>query len=160
MIGSEAKHGVGRILAGVAIFSAVALAAGVASALEPVNKTYFSGLALEGYDPVAYFFEGEALEGDDALEYTWQGATWRFSSEANLQRFMASPKQFAPQFGGYCAYGVSVGVAVDIDPNAWKIVDEKLYLNLSKRSMKLWEGDVQRNIRKAQFNWPLLLNQG
>ncbi|MCZ6552190.1 MAG: YHS domain-containing (seleno)protein [SAR324 cluster bacterium] len=160
MTGSEAKHGVGRILAGVAICSALALAAGTAAAVEPVNTTFFSGLALEGYDPVAYFFEGEAVEGDEDFEHSWQGATWRFSSEANLQRFMASPARFAPQFGGYCAYGVSVGVAVDIDPDAWKIVDDKLYLNLSKRSMKLWEQNVQLNIRKGRVNWPRLLNQG
>ena len=160
MNGSKAKHGIARILAAVAICSAMALAAGTVAAVEPVNTTYFGGLALEGYDPVAYFFEGEAVEGDDDYEYTWQGATWRFSSEANLQRFMADPKRFAPQFGGYCAYGVSVGVAIDIDPDAWKIVDDKLYLNLSMQAMKLWEKDVQQNIRKARSNWPRLLNQG
>jgi hypothetical protein len=82
------------------------------------------------------------------------GANWRFASAENRDRFAADPERYAPQYGGYCAYAVSEGTTADIDPEAWKVVDGKLYLNLSKDVQKLWEQDIPGYIEKADANWP------
>ena len=87
----------------------------------------------------------------------WHGATWRFASAAHRDQFVADPEKFAPQFGGYCAWAVSQNKTAGIDPEAWKIVDGKLYLNYSKDIQAKWEQDVPGNIGKAEANWPKLL---
>ncbi len=127
-----------------------------ASALDPVYSSW-RGLAIRGADPVAYFSEGRAVIGSPAFEYTWQGATWRFSSEEHRARFAADPERHAPQYGGYCAYAVSEGYTASIDPEAWKIVGGKLYLNYSRDVQKLWEADVPGRIARGDANWPGLL---
>ena len=86
--------------------------------------------------------------------YHWNGADWRFSTEENMAAFKTSPEKYAPQYGGYCAYGVSQGHAVPIDPEAWRIVDGKLYLNYSKDVQKMWQKDTTGYIQKAEQNWP------
>jgi hypothetical protein len=90
-----------------------------------------SGEAIRGYDPVAYFKEAQPVKGKDEYTYTWKDAVWKFSNEQNLKDFKANPAQFAPQFGGYCAYGMSdeKGHKASTQPDAWTIVDGKLYLN-------------------------------
>ena len=111
-------------------------------------------LALHGYDPVAYFAEGAPARGSDALVHVHDGAAYRFSSQAHLDRFKADPERYLPQYGGFCAYGVSVGKKFDGDPNLWKIEDGKLYLNLNEQIYATFLEDVDGNVEKADGNWP------
>ncbi len=134
----------------------VALAAVPAGALEPVNLDRH-GVAIEGYDPVAYFEQGEPVAGSAEHAFEWQGATWRFASAAHRDRFAAAPEKYAPQYGGYCAFAVAKGYTASIDPEAWTVVDGKLYLNYSKKVQKKWQEDVPGHIAKADANWPKLL---
>lgn len=110
--------------------------------------------AIRGYDPVAYFAEGRPVKGLREFSHQWQGATWRFASAQNRERFAADPRKFAPQYGGYCAYGVANNYAVSVDPAAWRIVDGKLYLNYSKGVQADWNRDIPGYIGKADANWP------
>jgi YHS domain-containing protein len=112
-----------------------------------------SGSALRGYDAVAYFALDNAVKGDPKFEYAWNGAKWLFSSEENLKKFQADPEAYAPQFGGYCAYAVSEGYTADADPEAWKIVDGKLYLNYNRDVQKTWEKNEAERIANGKSNW-------
>ena len=127
-----------------------------AAAVSPVNATLF-GTAVDGTDVVAYFTEGRPLEGSREHVFEWRGASWRFASAEHRELFAADPERYAPQYGGYCAYAVSQGTTAGIDPEAWKIVDGKLYLNLNKDVQKLWERDVAGYIAEADAHWPRLL---
>lgn len=129
-----------------------------ARAEKPVNATLF-GVAIKGYDPVAYFTDAKPVKGQAEFTFEWMGATWRFSSAAHRDSFQAAPEKYAPQYGGYCAWAVSKGDTAGIDPAAWKIVNGKLYLNYSSEIQKKWEGDVPGNIAKADVNWPKLLKR-
>ncbi|MDI7864450.1 hypothetical protein MRS76_21175 [Rhizobiaceae bacterium n13] len=101
-----------------------------ASGEEVVNTGYFGDVAIKGYDPVAYFTVNEAIEGSPEYSYHWLGANWRFASAENRDLFKKDPARYAPQYGGYCADGVSFGtVTTNIDPKAWRIIDGKLYLS-------------------------------
>ncbi len=125
------------------------------SLVDQVNKNG-QGVALKGYDPVAYFEQGRPVKGSLKFPHEWMGATWWFASTENRALFSKDPQKFAPQFGGYCAYAVSEGYTANIDPEAWEIVDGKLYLNNSKGVQKKWEQDVQTRIGAAEKNWPSL----
>jgi hypothetical protein len=114
------------------------------------------GVALDGYDVVAYFTEGRPTKGSPSFTHVWQHATWRFATAAHRDAFAAAPDKYAPQFGGFCAYGVSRGYAVDIDPNAWTVVDGRLYLNYSKSVQRTWDQDRTAFITKAEANWPAI----
>lgn len=113
--------------------------------------------ALRGYDPVAYFVAGEPVRGKPEFSSEWQGATYYFASADNRDRFRAQPEAYAPQYGGYCAYAVSQGYTAPTDPQAWKIVDDKLYLNYSTGVQQLWQKDVPGHIRAADMHWPSAL---
>lgn len=113
--------------------------------------------AIRGYDPVAYFTQGKPVKGSREFTHEWNGATWRFASAESRDRFAAAPEKYAPQYGGYCAYGVASGYAVKIEPDAWSVVDGKLYLNYDKRVQASWKSDVPGYIRKADANWPGVL---
>jgi YHS domain-containing protein len=113
-----------------------------------------SDQAIQGYDPVAYFRESNAIKGKSDLSYTWKKATWYFSSSQNLEDFKKEPEKFAPQFGGYCAYGMAEGHKASTSPDAWTILDGKLYLNYDKGVRQLWDKDRPGNIKKANDNWP------
>lgn len=128
-----------------------------ALAKDPVSTGIFSDLAVSGYDTVAYFTAGEPVEGRSNLEFEWNGATWRFSSAENLKAFKADPTAYAPQYGGYCAWAVSQGYTAKSDPEAWRIVDGKLYLNYNKDIQTRWAKDIAGNIAKADANWPTVL---
>lgn len=130
-----------------------------AIAKDPVSTGTFSSLAVSGYDPVAYFAQGKPVEGSSEHEYEWNGATWRFSSAANMEEFKSDPEAWAPQYGGYCAWAVSQGYTASSDPEAWRIVDGKLYLNYSKSVQRTWEQDIPGNIAKANANWPKVLDK-
>ena len=111
------------------------------------------GLAVHGYDVVAYFTEGAPTRGFSKYSTVYEDATYRFSSQAHLDTFEKSPEKYVPQYGGYCAFGVSVGAKFDGDPNLWRIVDGKLYLNLNEDIQKTWEKNIPSNIKKADRNW-------
>ncbi|MFD2523381.1 YHS domain-containing (seleno)protein [Emticicia soli] len=115
-----------------------------------------NGVAINGYDPVAYFTESKAIEGKEAFSFVWNETKWLFSSQQNLDAFKANPAKYAPQYGGFCAFGVSEKHKSPTDPDAWTIVDDKLYLNYSKKVKELWSKDIPNRIQKANDNWPLL----
>jgi YHS domain-containing protein len=129
---------------------------GVALAQKPPVFSDRDG-AIRGYDPVAYFTEGKPVKGSREFTHLWNGAAWRFASAANRDRFAAAPEKYAPQYGGYCAYGVAGGYAAKIEPDAWSVVDGKLYLNYDKRVQASWKSDIPGYIRKADANWPAVL---
>ena len=137
---------------------ALAFAATPALAEDPVYTSSFSNVAVSGYDAVAYFTEGKPVEGSDDFTADYNGATWRFSSAGNRDAFLENPARFAPQYGGYCAWAVSQGYTASTDPEAWKIVDDKLYLNYSKSVQASWEQDIPGHIAKGDANWPDVLN--
>lgn len=151
---SRRKTGVNLVMlaALVTISMMVSLAAGKT---DRVNKNS-DGAALKGYDAVAYFTEGKPVKGSPQFQYDWMGAKWLFASAANRDQFAKDPAKYAPQFGGYCAYAVSQGHTANIDPEAWRVVDGRLYLNWSKGVQKKWEADVPGNIKKGNENWPNL----
>jgi len=131
----------------------MATAAFGASPVDPVNKDRAS-VALRGFDPVAYFLQGKPVKGHADFNHQWNGATWHFASESSRDAFKKNPEQYAPQYGGYCSWAVSRGYTAAIDPEAWKIVDGKLFLNYSRGVQKKWEADIPGNIEKANDNWP------
>jgi len=112
------------------------------------------GYAVNGYDVVGYFTQGKPVEGKKTFLYQWHNAYWLFSTKQNLDSFSHSPEKYAPQFGGYCAYGVSKGHKATTEPDAWTIVDGKLYLNYNKDVQQLWKKDIPGRIIKAEENWP------
>ncbi len=121
-------------------------------------QDYFSrdGVALRGYDPVAYYTTGAPQPGDAAFAAEWGGTVWHFASAQNRDLFLSAPETYAPQYGGYCAWAVSEGYTAPIDPDAWRIVDGKLYLNANRRIQRRWEGDIAGHIARAEANWPKL----
>ncbi len=137
----------------ILIVMCFAVVAGPAAAGK-VNASFFGSVAIEGYDPVAYFQAGEPRVGSTEFEHRWNGAVWRFANAANRDAFAKAPARFAPQYGGYCAWAVSQGYTASIDPAAWRIVDGKLYLNYSKGVQQTWQQDIPGNVRKADANWP------
>ncbi len=110
-------------------------------------------LAIKGYDTVAYFTKGAPTKGSAQYAATYKNAVYHFSSAKNRDLFRASPAKYAPQFGGYCAYGVTKGRKFDTDPTAWRVVDNKLYLNLNHDVQKVWVKDVPGNITLALDTW-------
>jgi len=142
-----------RILAIAAVITTLISDSRPVNASE-INASGWSGAAIDGTDPVAYFTEGRAVEGSKTFTMKWRGATWRFASADNLAAFKAAPEKYAPQYGGYCAWAVSQGYSAKIDPEAWKIVDGKLYLNYSKGVQRRWQQDMAGNISKGDANWP------
>jgi hypothetical protein len=142
------------VLSLVLLLSASLTAPG-ADLVDPIQKTR-RGVALEGYDTVAYFEQGRPVKGSDRFTFSWMGASWQFASATHRDLFAADPEKYAPQFGGYCSYAVSEGYTAEIDPQAWKIVDGKLYLNYSKSVQQKWQETMEKRIEDANRNWPRL----
>ncbi len=117
------------------------------------HETAISTPAVSGYDPVAYFEQGRPVRGSGYHTATHQGATYLFATKEHREKFKAHPEKYAPQYGGYCAYGVSVGKKFYSDPSVWKIVDGKLYLNLDRDIQKKWNADISGHINTANANW-------
>ena len=142
-----------------AILAAAALLAApiAASAKDAVYQSFF-GTAIDGTDPVAYFTENKPVKGSSDFAHEWNGATFHFASAESRDLFAANPEKYAPQYGGYCAWAVSQGYTASTDPEAWKIVDGKLYLNYSKSVQQTWEQDIPGNIAAGDGNWPKVLN--
>jgi YHS domain-containing protein len=155
-IGSS--HAVTRALLGVltAAFALSALAGG------PDNNMIATGpdnVAIKGYDTVAYFTEGQPVRGSSEFSHMWNDAEWHFANAANRDLFASNPEQYAPQFGGFCANGLSKGKKVVADPTAWTIVDGKLYLKFSEKARDEWRGDQEARIDRAIKNWGELQKQ-
>ena len=130
----------------------VLLAVAACTSLQARTFSDESG-AIRGYDPVAYHTEGKPVKGESRYTHSYNGAEWRFSSEENQRLFASNPERYAPQYGGFCAYGMSKGFVVQTDPNAWTIVDNKLFLNYSTGVRKTWLKDTDGNIAKADGHW-------
>jgi YHS domain-containing protein len=111
-------------------------------------------IAISGYDPVAYFTDGQATKGSAEYTATYKNAIYHFSDAENRDLFRADPTAYAPQFGGYCAFGVTMEKKFDVDPEAWRIVDNKLYLNLNKDVQQRWLTDISGFISNANDIWP------
>ncbi|MBY5836236.1 YHS domain-containing protein [Rhizobium leguminosarum] len=112
-----------------------------------------NGVAINGYDPVAYFTDHKPVKGSNKYAATYQGATFHFASAAHRDAFTANPGHFAPQYGGYCAFGTAQGHKASTEPQAFTVVDKKLYLNYNDSVLKTWRQDVSGYIKKANANW-------
>lgn len=163
-IAAASVVGIGAVAAGYGYVTngslnplAIAQTAGGAGAKAEVYAQ--NGVAIKGADPVAYFTQGQYVPGSSAHEHVWQGATWQFSSAENRDLFAANPEQYAPEYGGYCAWAVSQGYTAPVDPTAWSIVDGKLYLNFNSEVQARWERDIPGFISQANQNWPGVLVQ-
>ena len=140
-------------LAALAI--SLALPAAAVAAGYDVNATT-TDLALRGHDPVSYFTDGKPMEGSIDITAEHNGAVYRFTSEEHKALFEGDPDKYAPQYGGYCAFGLAQGYKFDGDPQVWKIVDDKLYLNLSPKVSTIWQQDVPGNIENADAKWQMV----
>ncbi len=145
-------HSFAAIFAILLVFAAWSGDAGAQS--PDINPGHFNKLAMNGYDVMTYWRGGEPKEGDRDISFRYKGATWVFVSEENRDAFAASPEKFAPQYGGYCAYAASFGKVADVDPYAWRIYKDRLYLNYSPRVRRTWANKIDQNIAKADAVWP------
>lgn len=141
------------------VLATAALPGAALAAKPPVYTAPFSDLAAGGYDVVAYFTVGRPVKGEMQYSTVWKGATWRFSSAANLAKFKANPAAYAPQYGGYCAWAVANGYTAKGDPLQWRIVGGRLYLNYDAGVQAKWVKDIPGFIRKGDGNWPSVLGK-
>jgi len=118
-----------------------------------VGKSPGDVLAIKGYDTIAYFKDGKALKGSESFTFQWHDMTWYFSTKENRDLFAASPEKYAPQYDGWCAWALTESRLAITDPEVWKIVDGKLYLNCSSTAYEKWSRDIPGNIKKADTNW-------
>ncbi|MFT6876345.1 MAG: hypothetical protein ACJAZF_002464 [Granulosicoccus sp.] len=118
-----------------------------------------NGIAIRGYDTVAYFTQSKPVEGHDEFSTKWSDAIWKFSSQEHLDLFAANPEKYAPQYGGYCAYGVAQKNLVKIEPDQWTIIDDKLYLNFNKKLNKAWKKNTSGYIKTANGLFEKLLKE-
>lgn len=117
-----------------------------------------NGVAIRGTDAVAYFTQAKPVQGRAEFATEYQGVTWHFSSAENREIFLSNPEKYAPAYGGYCAYALSLGTyKVETDPNAWSIVDGRLYLNKTPVVRSIWETDIPGNIVKSEENWATVI---
>jgi YHS domain-containing protein len=140
------------VQAGCAALFVLATAAGAHA--QKVNTS--GGVAVKGYDVVAYVTAGKPVEGSEQFVHRIGGTTYRFASAANRDAFAKEPDRYVPQYGGFCAYAVSRGYTADIDPRAWRLVGGKLYLNYDRGAQAKWEEDLSGNISKGDGHWPAL----
>lgn len=159
MLSCTASKAVARVVAVVALVCVAAMVGPQVThaGQDPVYTGFLSSTAVDGYDPVAYFTDGKPVEGSSEFEAEYEGATWRFVSAANRDAFVADPSKYAPQYGGYCAWAVSQGYTAKGDPQHWRIVDGRLYLNYNADVQQKWEKDVPGFIKAADANWPKVL---
>ena len=139
------------------LFSLILFTFSVSCSVAQTTQYFNSGgVAIKGYDPVAYFSENAAVEGSKQFSYSWQNVEWHFKNQVNLDSFKANPEKFVPQFGGYCAYGASENHKSPTEPVAFTIIDQKLYLNYNLKVKELWLKDTKGRIEKAERNWVTL----
>lgn len=139
-----------RVLSGILAFALLVMPA---LAGQGMIATGPDRVAIKGYDTVAYFTEGRPAKGKSEFSYSWNDVEWHFASAANRDLFAQNPDKYAPQFGGFCANGLSQGKKVVADPLAWTIVDGKLYLKFSEGARDRWRADQAAKIKQAEDNW-------
>jgi len=138
-----------------ATLTATVLFAAAAAQAQTFNND--RGVGAKGYDVVAYFTDGKPLMGSPQFTYEHGGVKWQFASAEHRNLFMIDPAKYAPQYGGYCAYGVAVGGLYDVQPDkAWSVIGGKLYLNKDPGIRQTWLTDVPGNVKKADAAWPTL----
>jgi YHS domain-containing protein len=144
------------LIPGAALLTSIMVGSGAVLADGRINTGYFGGVAINGYDPVAYFTENRAVKGSEKYSYDWLGAPWHFASEEHRELFKKNPVKYAPQYGGYCAAEVagSGSVTVNIDPEAFAIIDGKLYLTYDKVHTDDFAAHIDDVAPKAEANWP------
>lgn len=154
------KHALRSLRRAVAVAITVAIAllpAAAAFAKDPIYTTYFSNVAVGGYDVTAYFTDGKPVKGSKKFTAEYLGADWHFASAANRDKFAAAPAQYAPQYGGYCAWAVAQGDTASGDPQLWTLHAGKLYLNYNKKINDKWRADMENLIVAGDKNWPRVL---
>ena len=132
---------------------------GAANAQDLVNTSGASGVAINGYDPVAFFTDGKPVNGNFKITASHRGATYFFASEEHKAMFTQNPDKYAPQCGGFCAFGVSVGALFPVDINTWQIRNDKLYLNLNSGILEMFNKDIDTNVSNAMQKWPGLVKK-
>jgi len=143
----------------IALTLTTAALAFTANAGDLVNVSGASNIAVGGYDPVAFFTDHKPVNGDPGISAAYQGANYIFASKAHKELFESAPGKYAPQCGGFCAFGVSVGALFPVDISTWQVRDGKLYLNLNKTILKKFNADFDANVAKAEKNWPALVEK-
>ena len=131
----------GMMLAGVAV-----------AATAPIANQ--DGVAIKGFDTVAYWTEGKAVKGNPLFKHSWNGAEWQFASAANRDMFAMAPEKYAPEYGGYCAFGMTLARPVQPDPTQWRIVDGRLFFASGEGALSSWIKDMPAAIAKGMENWP------
>ncbi len=145
-------------MAGAALVLAMLIAPSArADAAAEVNT--IGGIALHGFDPVAYFTQNKAVLGSPHFTATHHGATYQFASKEDQAAFQANPEKYVPQYGGFCAFATSKGVKADADPHEFAINDGKLYVNNNEKAQQLFKADVAGTIKQADHNWPDVAKQ-
>ena len=140
----------GLIAGLIILFNSTVFAAG------GININASNGLAIHGFDPVAYFVDSKAAEGKPEFIVEYQGNKWAFSNQQNKQAFLKEPNDYIPQYGGHCAFAASKNALANTDPYAWTVHNKKLYLNYSKGVRDTWKSDRDANIIQADIYWPEL----
>ncbi|WP_413669767.1 YHS domain-containing (seleno)protein [Mucilaginibacter sp. Mucisp86] len=141
------------------IITALALVTAVQAYAQQSEIFAPGGKAIKGYDPVAFFKESKPIKGLDKFQYQWKDATWFFSTSENLEAFKADPEKYAPQYGGYCAYGTSQGHKAPTQANTWTVLNDKLYFNYNDKVKELWTKDQANLIKAADEKWPEMKGQ-
>jgi len=136
-----------------------------ASKAQKYNGHYFNnvnenGVILDGYDAVAFFTGNKPVKGDAQYQYSYEDAIYYFASQEHLDMFKANPEKYKPQFGGWCAYAVSLGRIAPIDVNTFSIVNDRLVIQHNQRAVNGWNKDVQGNLALADKYWPTVADKG
>ena len=147
------------ILALGIVFAVMAPAAPAFANHAPVYTGMFSNVGVSGYDVVAYFIDGRPVRGSTQFRTTYRNVEYRFASAEHLAAFRADPERYLPQYGGYCAWAISQGYTASGNPNNWRIVDGRLYLNYNTDIQRRWEQDIPGHISRANTNWPSVLSR-
>jgi hypothetical protein len=145
------------LLLNISIVLITVMGSNIMAAGQPVSTSLIGNVAINGYDPVAYFKAGKAMKGIESISFKWRDANWHFTSKENRDLFATAPEKYAPQYGGYCAWAMTEARKAVTDPEVWKIADGKLYLNCSSSAMEKWERDIPGHIKKADANWLKLI---
>jgi YHS domain-containing protein len=117
------------------------------------------GMAIKGYDVVAFHTEAKAMKGNEKFTYNWKDTNWLFENQVNLDMFKKNPEKYAPQYGGYCAYGTADGHKAPTETDTWTVKDNKLYFNYNKKVQEMWSKDMPGYIEKADKNWGQIKNR-
>jgi YHS domain-containing protein len=143
----------------LSIAMTLTLGAAISACSSPQKVFQKEGVALRGYDPVAYFTQGQPVKGAPQFQAEHQGAKFYFASAAHRDSFVAAPDKYAPQYGGYCAFGMSNGYKAATDPAAFTVREGKLYLNYNSEVQKMWSANMSALIEKADQQWPSASSQ-